>query len=91
MVYNTQNHCVCVLCPSSGILNTRKYNVSETVFVLCLGEGKETPLCWVPKFSLPSSEDRDSVSYSLCYLKCYLKFLTMEKVQRSSDSYLIRA
>jgi hypothetical protein len=30
MVFNTQNYWVSGLCPSSGILNTRKHNVSET-------------------------------------------------------------
>jgi hypothetical protein len=30
MVYNTQNHCFFLLCPSSGIIETRKHNVSET-------------------------------------------------------------
>jgi hypothetical protein len=31
MVYNAQNHWGSRLCPSSGILNTRKHNVSENV------------------------------------------------------------
>jgi hypothetical protein len=30
MVYNTQNYYVFGLCPSSGILENRKHNVSET-------------------------------------------------------------
>jgi hypothetical protein len=30
MVYNTQNYWVLRLCPSSGILETRKHNVAET-------------------------------------------------------------
>jgi hypothetical protein len=30
MVYHTQNYWVFGLCPSSGILETRKHNVSET-------------------------------------------------------------
>jgi hypothetical protein len=40
-VYNTQNYWVFGLCPSSGILDTRKHNVSETgsVFVLRLVGG----------------------------------------------------
>jgi hypothetical protein len=29
MVHKTQNYCVSGLCPSSGILNARKHNVSE--------------------------------------------------------------
>jgi hypothetical protein len=41
MVYNTQNYWISGLCPSSGILNTRKHNVSEigSVSVLRWGEG----------------------------------------------------
>jgi hypothetical protein len=31
MVYNTQNSSVFKLCPSSGILETSKHNVSETI------------------------------------------------------------
>jgi hypothetical protein len=30
MVYNIQSYRVCGLCPSSGILNCRKHNVSDT-------------------------------------------------------------
>jgi hypothetical protein len=41
MRYNTQNHRAFDLCPSSGILGTRKQNVSETgsVSVLMCGGG----------------------------------------------------
>jgi hypothetical protein len=41
MVYDTQNHWVYVLRPSSEILNIRKHNVTETGFgsVLRLGKG----------------------------------------------------
>jgi hypothetical protein len=41
MVYNIQNYWVSGLCPSSGILNTRKHNVSETgsVSIMKWGEG----------------------------------------------------
>jgi hypothetical protein len=49
MVYNTQNHWVSGLCASSGILNIRKHNVSETgsVSVLRLGGGGGRHLlCW---------------------------------------------
>jgi hypothetical protein len=31
MVYNTQNHWVFGLCPSSGILKAREHNISETL------------------------------------------------------------
>jgi hypothetical protein len=49
MVCKTQNHWVFGLCPSSGILETREHNVSETesVSVLRCGEGGET-LSWIP-------------------------------------------
>jgi hypothetical protein len=46
MVYNTQNYWVFGLCPSIGILETRKHNVSETgsVSVLRWGGGKISTL-----------------------------------------------
>jgi hypothetical protein len=56
MVYNTQNHRVCGLCPSSGILDTIKHKVSETgcvsVFRLALSKGNNRV-----GVSLPSPED----------------------------------
>jgi hypothetical protein len=46
MVYNTQNYCVFGLCPSSGVLETRKHDVSETGSVSVLkrrgGGGEDT-------------------------------------------------
>jgi hypothetical protein len=41
MVHNTQNYCVFGLCPSSGILETRKHNASETGSVSVLSWGGE--------------------------------------------------
>jgi hypothetical protein len=41
MVYNTENYCVLGLCPSSGILEARKHNVSETGSVSVLRWGGE--------------------------------------------------
>jgi hypothetical protein len=41
MVRNTQNYWISGLCSLSGILNTRKYNVLETVF-LSSGDGRKT-------------------------------------------------
>jgi hypothetical protein len=38
MAYNIQNYWVSGLCPSIGILNTRKHNISEIVFILGWGE-----------------------------------------------------
>jgi hypothetical protein len=43
MVYNTQNYWVFGLYPSSGILENRKHDVSETGPVSVLGEGEKTP------------------------------------------------
>jgi hypothetical protein len=57
MVYNTQNYWLSGLCPSSGILNTRKHNVPETgsgVQRLWLALSKGSNRVGVP---LPSSED----------------------------------
>jgi hypothetical protein len=42
LVYNTPNYWVLGLCPSSGILETRKHNVSETVSVAVLRWGGDT-------------------------------------------------
>jgi hypothetical protein len=41
MVYITQNYCVLGLCLSSGILETRKHNISETGSVCVLRWGEE--------------------------------------------------
>jgi hypothetical protein len=43
MVHNSQNYWVFGPCPSSGILETKKDNVSETGSVLSSGEGGKTP------------------------------------------------
>jgi hypothetical protein len=43
MVHNTQNYWVFGLCPSSGILETRKHNISETGYVSVPIWGEETP------------------------------------------------
>jgi hypothetical protein len=42
MVYNTQNYWVFGLCPSSGILETRKHTVSESDLFLSSSEGGDT-------------------------------------------------
>jgi hypothetical protein len=42
MLYNTQNCWVPGLCLSSGILNTRKHNVSEMDLFPSSGEGRGT-------------------------------------------------
>jgi hypothetical protein len=41
--YSTRNYWVFGPCPSSGILETRKHNVSETGSVSALRWGGETP------------------------------------------------
>jgi hypothetical protein len=43
MVYNTQNYWFFGLCPSSGILETRKHDVSETGSVSVLRWAEKTP------------------------------------------------
>jgi hypothetical protein len=44
MLYNTQNYWVLGLCPSPGILETRKHNVSENGSVSVLRRrGEKTP------------------------------------------------
>jgi hypothetical protein len=43
MMYNTQNYWVFGLCPSSGILETRKHSISETGSVSVLRWGGKTP------------------------------------------------
>jgi hypothetical protein len=50
MVYNTQDYCVFWTFPSSGILETRKHDVSETgsVSVLRWKGGRRQLLSWAP-------------------------------------------
>jgi hypothetical protein len=43
MMYNTQNYWVFGLCPSYGILDTRRYDVSETGYIRPQLGGRETP------------------------------------------------
>jgi hypothetical protein len=42
LVYNSQNHCICGLCPSSGILNNYK-TFRELDLVLSSAERREAP------------------------------------------------
>jgi hypothetical protein len=48
MVYNTQNYWVFGLCPSSGILEIRKRNITETGAVSNLMWGGKTPTQFGP-------------------------------------------
>jgi hypothetical protein len=77
MTYNTQNYWVSGLCPLSGILNTRKHNVSETGPVSVLMGVKETPTLLGPleranlnHWSSPLilRTETDLVSETLCFL-----------------------
>jgi hypothetical protein len=43
MLYTTQNHWVCGLCPSSEILIARKHSVSELGLFPSSGKEKQTP------------------------------------------------
>jgi hypothetical protein len=72
MVYNTQNHCFFWgggFCPSSGILETRKHNVSETgsVSVLRLG-GEDTYSVGSRPNPHSLRTETDAVSEKLCFL-----------------------
>jgi hypothetical protein len=71
----TQNQWISGLCPSSGILNTRKHNISALDLFLPLGEGRDTQTLLGPLeranlnhwtqilgVSLPSHEDGNSSS-----------------------------
>jgi hypothetical protein len=44
MVYDTQNHLVSGLCPSSGILNNYKSTFQELHLFPSSREGKKTPI-----------------------------------------------
>jgi hypothetical protein len=82
-VYNIQNHWIPGLCPSSGILNTRKHNVSETESVQLL----RLALSKVPNrvgVSLPHLKtEADPVSETL--FSRYFEFWTMNKAHNPSD------
>jgi hypothetical protein len=54
MVYNTQIFWIFELCPSSGILETRKHNVSKLDLFPFSGEGGRYLLIWVPYKELTS-------------------------------------
>jgi hypothetical protein len=71
MVYNTQNYWVFGVCPSPGILKTRKRNVSETGSISMLRRGGKTPTQLAPLeranlFHLKA--ETDQVSEMLCFL-----------------------
>jgi hypothetical protein len=58
MVYNNQNYRVSGLCASSGILNSRKHDVSETRSVSALSKAKETLILLGPlETANPESQD----------------------------------
>jgi hypothetical protein len=54
MLYNNQNYWVFGLCPSSGILETREGNVSETGSATVLRRGGRHLLRWIPWEELTS-------------------------------------
>jgi hypothetical protein len=62
MVHTTQNYSVFGLCPSSGILETRKHNVSET------GSGFVCSICSINFYlpSYPSSTNVHALSQFYC-------------------------
>jgi hypothetical protein len=97
MVYNTQNYWVFGLFPSSGILETRKQDVSETGYVsvlrcvnltgvvqwlrLALSSG---PTC-VGVFP-PTPEDGKKSSFRNVVFLEFLEYRMTEKVQKPSNS-----
>jgi hypothetical protein len=67
MVYNSQNYWVIGLCPSSGILETIKLNISETASVSVLRLRRRWHLlCWV--LTSVSEDGNKSGSKTLCFL-----------------------
>jgi hypothetical protein len=62
MVYNTQNYRVSGLCPSSGILYTRKHNFLETGSVSIFKWGEAAGV------ALPLPEDKQNQFPKSCFL-----------------------
>jgi hypothetical protein len=95
--YNTQNHWVSVLCPSSGILNNWKTQrvgnsicfhpqVSGGIHLLCLVPQKGLTSITGPVsvfFHSPEEGNRSSLGN---VFSSYLEYQTMGKIHRPSDS-----
>jgi hypothetical protein len=65
MIFTTQNHKVSECCPSSRILKSRKYNVSETGSVSVLRWGEGDIFRWVPWKDLTQiTGQATSINYS---------------------------
>jgi hypothetical protein len=64
MLYSTQNYLIFGPCPSSGILETRKHNVSETGLRLCISKRPNR----VGVFLRHLQMETDPVSETLCFL-----------------------
>jgi hypothetical protein len=89
--YYTQNYWVSGLCPSSGILNTRKHTVSETGFCLhlqvdpiyigsiCLRTPATTPNVKVRKQSLHITTGANWVGYSRSTVQIFTSAIYRDK------------
>jgi hypothetical protein len=53
MVYNSENCWGSGICPSSGILSTRKYHFGNWIYFLSSGDGRKIPTLIGPLVSLP--------------------------------------
>jgi hypothetical protein len=84
MVHNIQNQWDFGLCPSSGILETKKHNISETgsvsflMLVLSKGPKREGDF-------FRSLEDRNRTSFRNVVFYSYLELRTIVKVHKLSD------
>jgi hypothetical protein len=86
MVYNTQNYLVFGLCPSSGILENRKHDVSETGCVSVLRWRGKTPTQLGPLKKPISINERKEIQFPKRRVFYLLNYRTMEEVQKPSNS-----
>jgi hypothetical protein len=91
MVYNTQSYWVFQLRPSSGILKTRKHNVSETGSVSVLRWMGETLTLLVPLERANVNHMRmetDPFSETLCFLAFRILYDTQSPKPSNSEIYI---
>jgi hypothetical protein len=79
MVYNTQNYWGVLVFPSSGILETRNHDVSETGSVSVLRDLNEL-------VSLPTTPEDGNIQFPKRRAFWFLEYRTMEKVLKPSNS-----
>jgi hypothetical protein len=96
---DTQNYWAYALSPSSGILETRKHDVSETGSVSVIGYGEEDTYSVVSLRKCQRQSLDTMAQQSRCLpphtwgrkqsqfpKRCFLQHLTMDKVQKPSNS-----